>query len=123
MAETESKVLNAKKQVKLEDIKFNPANKTTAILACIPIVGLIMMLVEKEDQFVRYIGAQYAILGAAQLICYVLMIIPYLGWCIAMVAGIGVLVLIVMGMVKASKGERFDIPVITGWAVSLLNAI
>lgn len=127
MAEsTEPKVLNAKKQVKLEDIKFNPANKTTAIVSCIPIVGLIMMFVEKEDNFVRYMGAQYTILGVLPLIFMILYIIPVvnvIAACVSMVAWIAIVVAIIMGMVKASKGERFDIPVVTGWAVSLINAI
>lgn len=39
----------AKKIYTLEEIKFNEKNKAIAMLSCIPIVGLIMLFVEKED--------------------------------------------------------------------------
>ena len=61
----------AKKVYTLDGIKYNSKNQWMAVLACIPIVGLILMLVEKEDDFVRYMGAQYALVGVLQLFSWV----------------------------------------------------
>ncbi len=110
----------AKKVYTLEEIKFNEANKTTAILACIPIVGLVLLLTEKDDLFVKYNGAQYTILVAIEL---VVSLIPVIGWTISEILSIVVLVLIIMGIVKISKGERFDIPMISDWALKLMAAV
>lgn len=109
----------AKKVYTLDDIKFKEANKTMAILACIPIVGLILMLVEKEDDFVRYMGAQFTILGAVQ---FVLAIIPVIGWMLSPLFAMVVVVAVIVGMVKASKGERFDLPLVSEWALKLMGA-
>lgn len=105
----------AKKIFTLEEIKYNKANQWMGVLACIPIVGLILMLVEKEDNFVRYIGAQFALVGVLQLFSWV----PVIGWLIAPIT----LVLIIIGMVKSYQGERFDIPGISDLALKLLSNI
>ena len=91
-----------------------------AIVACIPIVGLILLFVEKDDNFVRYMGAQYTVLGALQM---VISFIPVIGWAISSLLALAVFVLIVVGMLKVSKGERFDIPMISEWALKLMAAV
>jgi uncharacterized membrane protein len=116
MAEaTAPKTVSAKKVVKLEEIKFNEANKTMAILSWIPIVGLIMFFVEKDDQFVRYVGAQAFLFG----LLTVLVVIPCLGQLLAL----AVMVVLIMGMVKTAKGERWDLPVVSDLAVKAMNAM
>lgn len=110
----------AKKVYTLEEIKFNEANKVMAILACFPVIGLILFFVEKEDKFVRYMGAQFTILGIDELI---FSIIPGIGWVLATPIMILMWVVIILGMVKVSKGERFDIPVVSGWALKLMGAL
>jgi uncharacterized membrane protein len=105
----------AKKIFTLEEIKYNEKNQWMGVLACIPIVGLILMLVEKDDNFVRYMGAQYTLVGVLQFFSWV----PIIGWMLAPVT----VVLIIVGMVKTYKGERFDVPVLSGWALKLLSAI
>jgi uncharacterized membrane protein len=122
MAE-EVKQKSAKKVYSLEDIKFNEANKTMAILACIPVVGFILMLTEKEDKFVRYMGAQSTVAALVSIALAVLMIIPVLGilvgtlsWVYSMV----LFVLVIVAMVKVSKGERYDFPVISKFALTFM---
>ena len=110
----------AKKVFTLEEIKFNETNKVMAIVACIPIVGLILLFVEKNDNFVRYMGAQYTILGALQMI---ISLIPVIGWAISSIIALIAFVLIVVGMVKVSQGERFDVPMVSEWALKLMGSI
>jgi uncharacterized membrane protein len=105
----------AKKVFTLEEIRFNEENKVMAILACFPIIGLILLFVEKNDQFVRYMGAQFAILGVVSM---VVAVIPVIGW---LLAGPVMWILIIVGMVKASKGERFDVPMVSEWALKLMG--
>ncbi len=126
----EPKAKEAKLQVKFEDIKFNEENKVKAILACIPIVGLILLFVEKDDQFVRYYGAQYTIVGAVGMVLPIVMgivaIVPVIGWiiaCLSPLVGLAVLVVIIMGMVKANNGEKFQIPMIHEYALKLMSAV
>ena len=126
----EPKAKEAKLQVKFEDIKFNEENKVKAILACIPIVGLILLFVEKEDQFVRYYGAQYTIVGAVGMVLPIVMgivaIIPVIGWiiaCLSPLVGLAVLVVVIMGMVKANNGEKFEIPMVKDYAIKLMNSV
>jgi uncharacterized membrane protein len=126
----EPKAKEAKLQVKFEDIKFNEENKVKAILACIPIVGLILLFVEKEDQFVRYYAAQYTIVGAIGMVLPIVVgiiaIVPVIGWivaCLSPLVGLAVLVLIIIGMVKANNGEKFQIPMINEYAIKLMAAV
>lgn len=108
----------AKKVYTLEEIKFNEANKVMAILACIPLIGLILFFVEKEDKFVRYMGAQFAIIWAVGILSW----IPFVGPIFAIIALFVNPILIIVGMVKVSKGERFDIPIVSPWALKLMGA-
>ncbi len=112
------------------DIRFNEENKVKAILACIPIVGLILLFVEKEDQFVRYYGALYTMVGIVGLILsFIMMIIgvvPIIGWilaCLSPLVSLAILILIVIGMVKANNGEKFELPMLTDYAFKLMDAI
>jgi uncharacterized membrane protein len=126
----EPKTKEAKLQVKFEDIKFNEENKVKAILACIPIVGLILLFVEKEDQFVRYYAAQYTIVGAIGMVLPIVVgiiaIVPVIGWiiaCLSPLVGLAILVLVIMGMVKANNGEKFQIPMVHEYAMKLMAAV
>ena len=122
MAETKEK--SSKPEVKFEDIKFNEEGKTKAILACIPLIGLILLFVEKDDQFVRYYGGQYTVVGLAMfVVSFVLGIIPIIGWCIVPLLWIAMLVLMVMGMVKANNGEKFQVPLLYEYGMKIMNAV
>ena len=110
----------AKKVYTLEEIRFNEENKTMAIVACIPIVGLILLFTEKDDLFVRYMGAQFTILAAAEMI---IALIPVLGWAIAPLLSLVAFVLMIVAMIKVSQGERFDVPLVSDWALKLMASI
>ena len=98
------------------DIKFNEENKVKAMVACIPLVGLILLFVEKEDQFVRYYGGMYTVIG---IIGMILGIIP----CLNAIVGIAIFILIIVGAVKASQGEKFELPLASEYGIKLMNAI
>lgn len=109
----------AKKIYTLDEIKFNEENKTIAIVSWIPFIGLIMLLVEKKDTFVKYVGAQSTVLWLISMCSFV----PFIGWLIGMISGPVIFVIMIIGMIKASKGERFDVPVVSDLALKLMEVI
>lgn len=121
MAETK----DAKKVYTLDEIKFNEENKAMAVIsALIPLVGLIMLFVEKKDLFVRYMGAQSTVLSVfvfATVILYAIPVINILMLFIGWIIYIGMTVLLILTAVKASKGERFDIPVVSDVALKVMG--
>jgi uncharacterized membrane protein len=104
-----------------------PSN-IAAALACIPLVGgLIFWFLEKHDNFVRFYAMQSIIFGAAWLLFNIISrvvfdifgSIPALGtvlvflWAIIQaLVHLGFLVIMVIAMIKAFSGSRWDIPYI-----------
>ncbi len=109
----------AKKVYTLEEIKFNPDNLTMSVISCIPFVGLVLMFVEKKDLFVRYHATQFAFLN----VIYLIWAIPFIGPPIAGLIGLLSLVLFVLGLIKTSKGERFDIPYLSDLALKIMSEL
>jgi uncharacterized membrane protein len=108
----------AKKVYTLEEIKFNESNKAMAMISCIPIVGLIMIFVEKKDLFVRYHAAQFALFN----LIFVVGLVPIIGWMLAPILSLLGLIAFIMALVKINSGERFDIPVFSDWALKIMAA-
>lgn len=102
-----------------------PAN-VAAALACIPLFGgLIFYILEKHDRFVRFYAMQSIIFGGiwflfaviSHIFGAILWSIPVAGvvfgalWAfLAAVVQLGFLVIMVIAMVKAFSGVRWDIP-------------
>jgi uncharacterized membrane protein len=75
------------------------------------ITGLIFLILEKENKFVKFHAFQSIIVfGALFLANIVLISIPILGWIAMVPLSILSFVLWVVLMVKAFQGERFKIP-------------
>ncbi len=130
MAEVKAK--EAVRQVSLNDIKFNKDNALMAAVSCIPIVGLVMFFVERKDLFVRYYAAQFALLFVAGLafglvtgvlgaIPVINVIVGLLSLCLIPIVSLGSFVLVIVGAMKAYKGERFDVPVLSKYALEIMN--
>ena len=90
-----------------------------SVVSCIPFVGLVLMFVEKKDLFVRYHATQFAFLN----VIYIIWIVPIIGPIIAGLIGMLSLVLFILGLIKTSKGERFDIPYLSNWALKIMSEL
>jgi uncharacterized membrane protein len=100
-----------------------PSNVAAAI-ACIPLIGgIIFYILEKHDRFVRFYAMQSIIFGGAwflfniisQIIHMIFAPIPGLGilWgLLAALIHLGFLVVLIIAIVKAFSGVRWDIPYI-----------
>src|SRR5690348_5135268 len=104
-----------------------PSNVAAAI-ACIPLIGgIIFYILEKHDSFVRFYAMQSIIFGIAWIL--VAVACGILGWIFAAIPVVGdmlgflwglvfrlihlaVFVLMVIAMIKAFTGVRWDIPYI-----------
>jgi uncharacterized membrane protein len=104
-----------------------PSN-VAAALACIPLIGgLIFYIIEKHDQFVRFYAMQSIIFGGIWFLFNIIShIISAIFWSLPVVSvffgplwafvsalvQLGLLVIMVIAMVKAFSGVRWDIPLV-----------
>ena len=102
-----------------------PSN-VAAALACFPLIGgIIFYILEKRDGFVRFYAMQSIIFGAAWLIFGIgwrivygiLASIPAVGWLFAFLlwviwaaVNVGFLVVLIIAILKAFSGVRWDMP-------------
>lgn len=91
-------------------------NKGMAILAYF--IFFIPLLAAKDSKFAMYHANQGLMLLLTSIgVSIVLGIIPILGWFLALFWPLVVLVLLVMGVINASKGEMKPLPVIGGYTI------
>lgn len=77
------------------------------------ITGIIFLLIEKKDDFVRFHAMQSTIAFGGLFVFYLFMsFIPIIGWLIALLFWPVCLVAWVILMVKAYQGARFKLPFI-----------
>ncbi|MDD5604625.1 MAG: DUF4870 domain-containing protein [Dehalococcoidales bacterium] len=73
--------------------------------------GLVFLLIEKENAFVRFHAWQsIVVFGAFSIVLIILNIIPIIGWIISSILGLLVFVLWILLMVKAYQGVRYKLP-------------
>ena len=76
------------------------------------ISGLVFILIEKENKFVRFHAMQsIVVFGAYTVLQLVLGWIPWIGWMIGTLLGILALVLWIILMIKAYQGQKYKLPV------------
>jgi uncharacterized membrane protein len=95
-------------------------NKVMAIVGyIIPILFFVPMLSEKKSPFGMYhANQQLSLLIAAIIVQIVGTVIPILGWFIILPLGmIAVVVLAILGIVNAAKGETKSLPIIGGFSI------
>lgn len=91
-------------------------NKLMGILAYI--IFFIPLLAAKDSKFAMYHANQGLVLFlgciAVMIASFILAFIPFLGWLISFVAWIGIMVLAILGIINAAKGECKPLPLIGG---------
>ena len=81
------------------------------------ITGIIFLVLEKENKFVKFHAMQSTTLSLSLFVAsFVLVWIPILGWIVLMVAQIASLIAWIVCMIKAFQKEYFKIPVIGDFA-------
>lgn len=89
-----------------------------------PITGIVLLVIEKDNRFVRFHAMQSTVLCMAWIIVsYGLrffLMVPVLGWIVGIVTGLvlglGGFVLWLLLMWKAFQGEEWELPVVGAFA-------
>lgn len=75
------------------------------------ITGIIFLLLEKENKFVRFHAIQsIVVFGAYTVIAIILGFIPIIGWILGYLIGALAFILWVVLMVKAYQGQKYKLP-------------
>ena len=97
------------------------SNKFMAVLSYIGILWLIPMLAAKDSKFAQYHANQGLVLTIAGVLlsiaCFILVLIPILGWIIAPIAGLIPTVMMILGIVNACQGKAKELPVIGSYRI------
>lgn len=106
-----------------------PSNVAGALAYLLgPITGVLFLIIEKEDRFVRFHAAQSVAVSVAlialsialSIVGTVLAFVPILGWLIALllslVIGFGSFVLWLLLMFQAFQGKEWEVPVVGKYA-------
>ncbi len=95
-------------------------DKIMLVLAYLGIFALIPMLTVKDSEYVKWHAKQGLVFGVGGGIALsILALIPFVGPIIGCVGFLGWWGVNVMGMVKAIKGERWAIPVVSDIAAKI----
>ena len=94
-------------------------NKAMGILAYLSWLVLIPLFAAKESKFARFHCNQGLVLAIAEIaiwvVCGILSRIPFIGWLFVVIEGLlGVvfLVLSILGIINAAKGQAKELPII-----------
>ncbi len=86
-------------------------DKIMLVLSYLGILALIPLLTVKDSPYVQWHAKNGLVLGVGGSIALtILSFIPYIGWVIACVGWPALLVVDILAIVKALKGERWRIP-------------
>jgi uncharacterized membrane protein len=81
------------------------------------ITGIVFLIIEKQDRFVRFHAMQSTITFLGVVVAhFVLRGIPVIGPVLTFAFVIGIAILWVVLIVKAFSGERYKLPYIGDWA-------
>ncbi|MFA6393544.1 MAG: hypothetical protein WCW25_01580 [Patescibacteria group bacterium] len=95
-----------------ENNKDVEANKTLAAMSYIFILFLVPLLGKRDSRFAQFHAKQGLVLFAVELLVFMFIWIPLLG----QLAMLALLIISVMGIVKALNGEWWEIPYIHEWS-------
>jgi len=91
-----------------------------AAIGYIFILCLVPLLLKKDSQFAQFHGKQGLVLTVVAVIAWILSMIlwfiPVIGWLINLVMFITIIVLAVLGILNALKGEYWEMPVLGEFA-------
>lgn len=86
------------------------------------ITGIIFLLIEEKNRFVRFHAMQSIFFsGSLLIINIVLSVIPFLGWGISWLISVLAFVVWIVLMIKAYQNERYKLPIIGDLAENQLK--
>ncbi len=96
----------------MEEKKVNPI----AVLCYVGILVLIPLLVEKEDEFVRFHVRQGLVLFICEVATMLIGWFPIIGWLISFIGFFIWIILSLIGIINVLTGKTKPLPLIGGYA-------
>ena len=97
------------------------SNKVMALLCYIGILWLIPMLAAKDSKFAQYHVNQGIVLTLGSLVvsvaCFIIVLIPILGWIVAPIAGLIPTAMMILGIVNVCQGKAKELPFIGSYRI------
>ena len=103
------------------DSKDVEENKGMAVLSYIGILVLIPLLAKKDSKFAQFHAKQGLVIFIGEVIISVIGVIPFIGWLIWFVGWIFLVVISIMGIVNALKGQAKELPVVGGLSHKIMK--
>ena len=91
-------------------------NKLIAAVGYLGILCLLPLLLKKDSAFAQFHGKQGLVLLIVWLILWAGNIVPIIGWMVWFVGSLGIVILIIMGVVHALRGEMWELPYLGQYA-------
>ena len=91
-------------------------NKLIAAIGYLGILCLIPLLGKKDSPFAQFHGKQGLVLFLSGIVLGLVAWIPFLGWLVGAVAGLGLFILFLIGIMNALGGKMEKLPVIGQYA-------
>ena len=93
--------------------------KIWAILAYLSILCLIPLLMKKENKFVLHHAKQGLVIFIAGVAIGILVLIPFLGWILAPIGSLILLILSLIGIIQVLQGNYWKCPVVYDISVKI----
>lgn len=94
-------------------------NRIIAALGYIGILCLIPLILKPKSQFAKFHGKQGLILVIGWVINFLIGTVPVLGWLLAFIGTIALIILSLLGIMKALAGEYWEMPYLSEYAKKL----
>lgn len=91
-------------------------NKLLAALGYIGILCVLPLALKPKSQFCKFHGKQGLILLIGEVINMFIGVIPVIGWFLAIIGGISLLILSILGFLKSLSGEYWEMPYLSEYA-------
>lgn len=91
-------------------------NKVIAAISYIGILCLVPLLAKKESAFAQFHGKQGLVLFIVWVVVGIVAMIPFIGWVIAPLASIALLVVSLIGLVQTLGGKYWKLPYLAEYA-------
>jgi uncharacterized membrane protein len=86
------------------------------------VTGIIFLIIEKENKFVRFHAFQSVATYAVFFVLYIVFLfIPIIGWVIDIILGVIMFILWMVLMFKAYQGRTFKLPIVGNFAEKQAN--
>ncbi len=94
--------------------------KFFAVISYISFLCIIALLLKKENKFALFHAKQGLVIFVAEVVVFIVSIIPVLGWFLGMVGFVVFTVFSVWGIVEALQGRLKKLPLVAGFSDKII---